>query len=142
MYSKGTWSKNKGNEVAASTPIPLLPSSPTGDVSDISPGNIDNSFSLESDDLDVPIAVRKGVRSCTQHPISNFVSYSHSSPTYRSFLSNIASVFVPNHVQDALGDPKWKRAMDEEMKALHKSGTWELTRLPKGKRTVVSEFTQ
>ena len=27
-------------------------------------------------DLDLPIAIWKGVRSCTQHPISNFVSYS------------------------------------------------------------------
>ena len=26
-------------------------------------------------DLDMPIALRKGVRSCTQHPISNFISY-------------------------------------------------------------------
>ena len=26
--------------------------------------------------------------------------------------------------------------MSEEMKALHKTGTWELTTLPKGKRTV------
>ena len=56
----------------------------------------DNSYSpipIELDsDLDVPIAVRKGVRTCTQHPISNFVSYNHLSPSYRAFLSRISSV--------------------------------------------------
>ena len=43
---------------------------------------------------------------------------------------------VPNNVQDALADPKWKLAMMEEMKALRKNGTWELVSLPMGKKTV------
>ena len=30
----------------------------------------------------------------------------------------------------------WKHAMDEEMSALHKNQTWELTALPSGKQTV------
>ena len=34
-----------------------------------------------NDNLDIPIATRKGVRSCTQHPISKFVSYGRLSPT-------------------------------------------------------------
>ena len=34
---------------------------------------------LNIDDLDIPIALRKGPRSCTQHPISKFLAYSHLS---------------------------------------------------------------
>lgn len=34
-------------------------------------------------DLNLPIAVRKGVRNCTQHPISHFVSYSKLSLIFR-----------------------------------------------------------
>ena len=34
--------------------------------------DLDSSNGL---DLDQPIALRKGVRSCTQHPINNHVSY-------------------------------------------------------------------
>ena len=34
-------------------------------------GNIE----ISNDDLNRPIALRKGVRSCTSHPIYNFVSY-------------------------------------------------------------------
>ena len=64
------------------------------------------------------------------------MSYSHLSPSYQAFLSKISSISVPNHVQDALADPKWKHAMIEEMEALHKSGTWESTKLPKRKRTI------
>ena len=32
-----------------------------------------------NDDLNLPIAIRKGVRSCTHHPISQFVSFYHLS---------------------------------------------------------------
>jgi len=34
-------------------------------------------------DLDNPIALRKGKWSCTDHPISNFVSYDHINPIFR-----------------------------------------------------------
>ena len=30
----------------------------------------------------------------------------------------------------------WKEAMNEEMKSLYKNDTWELTRLPKGKKAI------
>ena len=33
-------------------------------------------------DLDVPIAFWKGVRSCTTHPIADFVSYERLSPQF------------------------------------------------------------
>ena len=47
-------------------------------------------------DLDLPIVVRKGVRSCTQYPISNFVSYDSLSPSYRTFLSSLNSISIPH----------------------------------------------
>ena len=34
----------------------------------------------EYDDLGIPIALRKGVISCTKHPISNYLGYSKLSP--------------------------------------------------------------
>ena len=102
-------------------------------------GNSDSTIVVDSpviDDLDIPIATRKGVRSCTQHSISKFVSYGRLSPSHKAFVSNLASVSILNHVQDALTDPKWKHAMIEEMKALHKNSTWELVDLPSGHKTV------
>ncbi|KAL0421755.1 UNVERIFIED_CONTAM: Retrovirus-related Pol polyprotein from transposon RE1 [Sesamum latifolium] len=37
---------------------------------------------------------------------------------------------------DAVRDPKWKEAMNEEMKSLHKNSTWEIVDLPEGKKPV------
>jgi hypothetical protein len=39
-------------------------------------------------------------------------------------------------VQDVLADPKWIKAMNEEMEALQKIATWELAPLPEGKRII------
>ena len=76
--------------------------------------NITPSDSLsEVRDLDLPIALRKGVQSCTQHPIS--------------------VVEIPHGIEEALKSPKWKQAVLEEMLALEKKGTWDVVKKPKGK---------
>lgn len=124
------------------TSLPLLPSSspderPESPTSTESPGNSDSSASIPCfSDLDVPIANRKGVRSCTQYPISNHVSYSHLSSSYKAFLSKVSSVSLSTNFQDALSIPKWKHAMMEEMRAFSKSGAWELVELLSGKNPV------
>ncbi|RVW88729.1 Retrovirus-related Pol polyprotein from transposon RE1 [Vitis vinifera] len=43
---------------------------------------------------------------------------------------------IPNSVQEALADPRWKAAMNEEMKSLQKNETWELIECPLGKKPV------
>jgi len=43
-------------------------------------------------DSNIPIALKKGVISCTSHPISQFISYEGLSPTYHAFISAINSV--------------------------------------------------
>ena len=45
-------------------------------------------------------------------------------------------MFVPKGVEEALRDPGWKSAMDEEMHALEKNYTWEFVSLPRGKRVI------
>ncbi|KAI9200598.1 hypothetical protein LWI28_010300 [Acer negundo] len=44
--------------------------------------------------------------------------------------------FSKSSSNEALGDPKWKSAMVEEMKALQKNSTWEMVELPLNKKTV------
>ncbi|RVW41891.1 Retrovirus-related Pol polyprotein from transposon RE1 [Vitis vinifera] len=43
---------------------------------------------------------------------------------------------IHNSVQEALADPRWKAAMNEEMKSLQKNETWELVECPPGKKPV------
>ena len=50
------------------------------------PGNLPmDSTSLLIFDLDIPIAIRKGVRNCTKYPIAKYLSYQGLSEKYRSF---------------------------------------------------------
>ena len=53
-------------------------------------------------ELDLPIAQRKGVRSCTQHPLRNYISYSNLSPKFQAFVTSLDSINVPNYVYEAL----------------------------------------
>jgi hypothetical protein len=70
------------------------------------------------------------------HPIAQFVSYNHLSPSLRAFTTSVSSVFVPTTIQEALSVSEWRQAMEDEMSALHHNGTWELVPLPAGKTTV------
>ena len=87
-------------------------------------------------DLDVPIALKKGIRNCTQHPLSHFVSLDKLSPQYKSFFTQVDPIQIPQTHHEALMDKNWKNATNEEMKALNKNQTWEIVDLPKGKKTV------
>ena len=51
-------------------------------------------------------------------------------------MNQLSSISIPSTVQEALMDPKWKKAMNDEMEALQKNHTWELVLLPNEKKTV------
>ncbi|KAL4038503.1 hypothetical protein IC575_002124 [Cucumis melo] len=86
--------------------------------------------------LDLPIALRKGTRSCTKHSISNYVSYENLSPQFRAFTASLDSTTIPKDIHIALECPEWKNDVMEEMKALEKNNTWEICALPKGHKPV------
>ncbi|CAN1837958.1 Retrovirus-related Pol polyprotein from transposon TNT 1-94 [Linum perenne] len=88
------------------------------------------------DNLDIPIAIRKGVRECTKHPIERNVGYGCLGSTYRGFITNLDSVEVPKTIQEALKHPRWNQAVLDELQALQKNQTWEMVDLPSGKRCV------
>ena len=88
------------------------------------------------DDSNLPIAHRKGVRGCTGHTIEKYVAYGRLQPSYRAFVTNLDSVKVPDSIQEALKNPAWKKAVEEEIQALESNNTWILTSLPPGKNPV------
>jgi hypothetical protein len=51
-------------------------------------------------------------------------------------MEELSTVFIPNTVQEALVDSRWKDAMNEELRSLKKNATWEITDLPIGKKSV------
>ncbi|RVW46154.1 Retrovirus-related Pol polyprotein from transposon RE1 [Vitis vinifera] len=92
------------------------------------------------DDSTLPIALRKGVRRCTDHPIGNYVTYEGLSPSYRAFATSLDDTQVPNTIQEALKISEWKKAVQDEIDALEKNGTWTITDLPVGKRPVGANY--
>lgn len=118
-----------------STPDPI-PSSSTDPSTDETPAMSDSSPSdtLEPD-LDVPIALRKGKRSCT-YPIASFVSYGKLSAASRSMISTLDTIHVPKTIGEALNHSRWRDAMIDEINALDHNNTWELVELPVGKKAI------
>ncbi|RVW25301.1 Retrovirus-related Pol polyprotein from transposon RE1 [Vitis vinifera] len=66
------------------------------------------------DDSTLPIALRKGVRRCTDHPIGNYVTF-------------------PTQYKRPLKISEWKKAVQDEIDALEKNGTWTIIDLPVGR---------
>nr|AAP21414.1 putative polyprotein [Oryza sativa Japonica Group]ABF99446.1 retrotransposon protein, putative, unclassified [Oryza sativa Japonica Group] len=70
------------------------------------------------------------------HDIANYITYSHVSPAYKTFIASLQTMPIPKDWKCAKQDPKWKDAMKEELNALVKNKTWELVKLPPEKRAV------
>jgi hypothetical protein len=70
--------------------------------------------------------------SVSQHGIFKPKLYTYGTIRYAAF----ASTCEPESLHEALGDRNWRQAMDSEIKALHKNGTWHLVP-PQGKVNII-----
>lgn len=82
-----------------------------------------SSFEGASHDFNVPIALRKGARSYTMHPIAKYVSFHRLSQNYRTFTFTLSNVALPKTIQEALSHTKWRTTIMEEMDAIKKNDT-------------------
>ena len=79
---------------------------------------------VEPNDLDLLIAIRKGVRSSAKnfkYPISDYVEYSKLSRNFKAFFAKIDEIQIPNNIHEALQDQNWKKVVIEEMKELNET---------------------
>lgn len=51
-------------------------------------------------------------------------------------MNNALRVTEPLHYKEATQSEGWKAAMETEMQALEENGTWELPKLPEGKKAI------
>ena len=101
--------------------------------------NADITDNVEDKTDEWPIALRKGTRSCVKplpYNMVNYLDYQQVSPGYKCFLTTIQDIETPRNLEEALKNPDWKQAMDDEMTALVGNQTWELVNLPSGKKPV------
>ncbi|XP_058732599.1 uncharacterized protein LOC131604129 [Vicia villosa] len=138
---KGKWKgfcfKKRRNEVESSrAPMQGHESKQTLE-NEVPTGNIlPNSEHVDTKNIDIHIAIRKGVETCTKHPIGKYISYGKLSQSYRSFVAVVDNIKIPNNIQEALQKPKWISVVREEVQALVRNGTWEITAIPEGKKVV------
>ena len=86
----------------------------------------DNSELVNNDDQNLPIAIRKGTRGCTNrplYPLAHFLSFNSFSPSHRAFLVSLNAITILTTLSEALANEKWKQAMNVEMEALKKNKT-------------------
>jgi len=83
------------------------------------PSSLDLTLLVPLENLDLPISLRKGTRTCkSTYSIANFVSYDRLSYTPRSLISSLDSISVPKTVNEALNHPRWSDAMLQKIHAL------------------------
>ncbi|KAK8328452.1 hypothetical protein V6Z12_A11G253000, partial [Gossypium hirsutum] len=99
VYSR----KHQLPETKTAVPMPSLPEDCP-----------EEEVSPPSSSIHLPIAVRKGTRSCTQHPISRFVSYENLFKSYNAFVSNVDSVETPKNIDKTPMEPNLKLRTDKD----------------------------
>ena len=68
--------------------------------------------------------------------MSSDFAYSCYHSLFTSFLTSIHCLSEPSSYKEAILDPHWQQAMDDELKALHKTDTWDFVPLPPNKSVV------
>ena len=72
-------------------------------------------------------------------PLKNSI-HTETSPLFSCFLSQSMSNIEPRSYKEAVKDPKWVKAMNEELSALEENGTWSITKLPHDKQAIACKW--
>lgn len=72
----------------------------------------------------------------TRFPLANYVTYQNFSESHTKFLAAISAGVEPRTFHEAVQDPNWRQAMQTEIDALERNGTWVLSDLPPGKKPI------
>ncbi|XP_075081100.1 uncharacterized protein LOC142166259 [Nicotiana tabacum] len=64
------------------------------------------------------------------YALYKYISYDKISSKYQAYVSATSSITEPTSYSEAILDPKWIEAMNEEIKALENNHTWDVVTLP------------
>ncbi len=83
--------------------------------------------------LDNNNGVRRSTR--VKYPVQK-LTYDGFVVHHYTYMVRVIHEFEPTYFEQAIRNPKWDNAMDEEMVALDANATWELVALPKDKKVI------
>ena len=76
-----------------------------------------NDPSIQINSTSLPIAIRKGIRKCTEYPISHYISFNKCSTTHRSSLTTLNNIFIPHTLSEALSNENGKQ--NRKLRCMH-----------------------
>jgi hypothetical protein len=71
-----------------------------------------------------------------RYPIQDYISNDNITYEYYIFLTSISKELEPTTYQEAIEKSIWRKAMNEEFKALGRNETWQIVPLPHDKKIV------
>nr|GEW61933.1 hypothetical protein [Tanacetum cinerariifolium] len=71
-----------------------------------------------------------------KYNIDRHVNYSKLSEENYNFSTNLNRISEPKTYNEAANDIRWIEAMNQEMEALNRNGTWVITNLPIGRKPI------
>ncbi|XP_074306643.1 uncharacterized protein LOC141641898 [Silene latifolia] len=83
-----------------------------------------------------PSSLQSASSSGNSYSLAHYVNCHSFSPKHRAFIAAITSGVEPSSFKEAIRDANWCTAMKNEIDALERNGTWELTDLPSGKKAL------
>jgi hypothetical protein len=74
------------------------------------------------------------------YPISNYHSFAHLSSLHHAYTVSLTHNTEPSSYSEACKYECWQRAMNDELEALAKTGTWEIVDLPPHTKPIGSKW--
>ena len=70
----------------------------------------------------------------TPYLLSNYLTFTRATSPYRTFLTSLKDKYIPRTSDKAI--PHWKKAMEEELRALEENQTWEVVKVSSHKKPI------
>ncbi|GJX20424.1 putative ribonuclease H-like domain-containing protein, partial [Tanacetum coccineum] len=106
--------------------------------------NDDEGVDAEADmnnlDIFMPVSPIPTTRIHKDHPIKQIIGDIHSAPQTRRMTKSVTDHVEPKKVIQALTDPSWIEAMQDELLQFKLQKVWTLVDLPYGKRAIGTKW--
>ncbi|GKA94100.1 putative ribonuclease H-like domain-containing protein [Tanacetum coccineum] len=132
------------NDVDLKTSIELLNDPNMPELDDIVYSDDDEDVGVEADmnnlDAFMPVSPIPTTRIHKDHPVDQIIGDLNSAPQTRRMTKNLKEHEEPKKVIQALKDPSWIEAMQDELLQFKLQKVWTLVDLPNGKRAIGTKW--